>query len=179
MYTAHSTEKGENKLKTIILPGYSIKNKDWAEKTSVELKLDHEIIVHNWKHWGDGGTMSVKKEMGRISEELADEKFNILGKSVGARITVRVMSEMQDKVYKVILCGVASISDDSKKAYSKALSGFPSENIICFQNTKDRFVPYSDVEKFIHNINPKIKVIEKSRSDHHYPFYEDFQKFLK
>ncbi len=165
-------------MKTIILPGYSPKNKEWAEDTADELELGHAIIVHNWEHWVTGGNMSVKKELERIKKELAGEKFNILGKSVGARMTVRVVNEMKESVNKVILCGIASISADSKKAYSKALVDFASTKVICFQNTKDRFVPYSKVEKFIHSINPKIKVVEKPRSDHHYPFTADFQKFL-
>ena len=166
-------------MKTIILPGYSTKNKEWADETANELKLDHEIIVHNWEHWKTGGNMSVKREMEKIKDELGEDNFNILGKSVGARISIRVISELRDQVNKVILCGIASISENSKKAYLKALLDFPSENIICFQNTKDSFVPYSNVKKFIGDINPKIKVIEKPRSDHHYPFTADFQKFLK
>ena len=37
---------------------------------------------------------------------------------------------------------------------------------------------YKDIKIFIGSINPKIKIIEKPRSDHHYPYPEDFQKFL-
>jgi len=166
-------------LKTIILPGYSPRNKKWADDISKEIKLEDIIIVHNWKHWQEGGSMSVKNEMEKIKEELGAEKFNIIGKSVGARMTIRIVTKMKDKVNKVILCGIAGISETSQKAYTIALSDFPSEKIICFQNTKDPFVPYSEVEKFIHAINSRIKVIEKPRSDHHYPYSADFQKFLQ
>lgn len=166
-------------MKTIILPGYSPKNKEWADETARELNLDHEIIVHNWKHWETGGNMSIKYEMEKIKEELDEDDFNIIGKSVGARIAVRTISELRKQVSNVILCGVASVSDDNKKAYIKALSNFSSENIIVFQNTKDSFVPYQEVKKFIKGINPKIKVIEKPRSDHHYPYSDEFQEFLR
>lgn len=90
--------KEESRIKTIILPGYSPKNKEWADEISEKLNLGHEIIVHNWKHWKDGGSLSIKYELGKIKEELGDEKFNIIGKSVGARITIRVVSELRKQV---------------------------------------------------------------------------------
>ena len=117
-------------MNTIILPGYSTKNKEWADETANELKLNHDIIVHNWEHWKTGGNMSVKREMEKIKDELGEDNFNILGKSVGARISIRVISELRDQVKKVILCGIASISENSKKDYLKALLDFLSENII-------------------------------------------------
>ena len=179
MSTPVSTAKEENEVKTIVLPGYSPKNKEWADEVAKKLDLGHKVIVHNWKHWKDGGSMSIKYEMEKIKEELGEDDFNIIGKSVGARITVRVLSELNEQVDKVILCGVASISEDTKKAYEKALTDFPSEKIIVFQNTKDPFVPCQEVKKFIQGVNPKIKVIEKRGSEHHYPYYEDFQTFLQ
>lgn len=166
-------------MKTIILPGYSLHNKDWALDIKKELKLGHPVLVHEWRHWRDGSSLSLKYEMEKIGKEVGEDEFNIIGKSVGARMAIRVISELRDKVKKVILCGVASISGDSQKAYQKALTDFPPERIICFQNTKDPFVPYQEVKKFIHFLNKKIKVVEKGRSDHHYPYLEDFQNFLK
>ncbi|MCH7641161.1 hypothetical protein IID22_03120 [Patescibacteria group bacterium] len=173
-------------MKTIILPGYSPKNKEWADEIAKQLDLalpagrqGHEVFVHNWKHWKDGGSMSIRYEMEKIKEELGEGDFNILAKSVGSRIAIRVLSEVKGRVNKVILTGIASISEDTKKAYEKALADFPPEKIICFQNTKDPFVPYSEVKKFIQGVNPKIKVIEKPGNEHHYPYYSDFQKFLE
>ena len=166
-------------MKTIIFPGYSLRNKKWADDTAGRLNLESDIIVHNWKHWKNGGSLSIKYELRKILEEIGDNRVNILAKSVGSRIAIRVLPELKCRVSKFILTGIASISKDTKKAYQNALADFPPEKIICFQNTKDPFVPYSDVKKFIQEVNPKIKVIEKPRSDHHYPYYEDFQNFLK
>jgi len=173
---------------TIILPGYSRHNKEWADEIAKEIKLDYEVVVHNWKHWSDstGSSLpvgkvglSIKYELEKIKKEIGSEDFNIIGKSVGARMAIRVIQDLRNQVNKVILCGIASISPVSKKAYEKALADFPAQNIICFQNTKDPFIPYSKVKKFIGEINPKIKIIEKPRNDHHYPYPADFQKFLK
>lgn len=165
-------------MKTIILPGYSPQNKEWADDLKKDMKLGHGVVVHQWKHWS-GGSFSAPREVEAILEEAGEEKFNIIGKSVGARIAVRLISELRERVSKVILCGIASVSENSKKAYTKTLENFPSVKIIVFQNTHDPFVPYSEVKKFIKSINPKIKVIEKPGSEHHYPYPKDFQEFLK
>ena len=167
-------------MKTIILPGYSLHNKEWAEglAESLKQKAEGEVVVHNWGHWKTGGKMSVVMEMAAIKREIGEAEFNIIGKSVGARMAIRVIAELREKVRKVILCGVASISEGSKKAYKKALSNLSSEKIIVFQNTDDPFVPYSKVREFMKVINPHINVTEKSRSDHQYPYPNDFQIFL-
>ena len=52
------------------------------------------------------------------------------------------------------------------------------ENIIVFQNSHDPFATYEEVKKFMVKVDPKIKVVEKERTDHNYPYFEDFQLFL-
>jgi pimeloyl-ACP methyl ester carboxylesterase len=169
-------------MKTIILPGFSPHNKEWAEDIKKDLKLSHDVLVHEWRHWKNSlslsTSLSLSYELNKIREEVGEDEFNIIGKSVGARMAIRVITELREKVKKVIICGVASISPDSQKAYLKALTTFPPDKIIVFQNTNDPFVPYLEVKIFIESINPKIKVIEKPRSDHHYPYPAEFQKFL-
>ena len=167
-------------MKTIILPGYSLHNKEWAVELaeSLKQKAEGEVAVHNWEHWRTDGNMPVVKEMAAIKREIGGREFNIIGKSVGSRMAIRVISEFKSQVNKVILCGIASISEGSKKAYKKALSNLSSEKIIVFQNTDDPFVPYSKVREFMKVINPHINVTEKSRSDHQYPYPNDFQIFL-
>lgn len=168
-------------MKTIILPGYSYRNKQWADELASQLKIGHDVIVHNWTHWekSSSGRLSIKQELQKIKKEVKTDKFNIVGKSVGARITVRVVSEIGNNVQKIILCGVASVSDVTKEAYKKALSDFPESKIIVFQNTRDPFVPYRNVKDFMNSVNPKIRVIERPGNDHNYPYAEDFKKFLK
>jgi len=169
-------------MKTIILPGYSPHNRDWAIELKKNINLGHEIMVHEWRHWKNSlslsTSLSLNYELKKIREEVGEDEFNIIGKSVGARIAIRVITELREKVNKVIICGVASISVDSQKAYIKALTTFPPDKIIVFQNSSDPIVPYSKVKVFIRNISPEIIIIEKPRSDHHYPYPTDFLKFL-
>lgn len=75
-------------MKTIILPGYSLKNKDWAETIAKEMKLGHKILVHNWKHWTKGGSLSQKYEVEKILVEIGNDDVNIIAKSVGTLIAI-------------------------------------------------------------------------------------------
>lgn len=50
--------------------------------------------------------------------------------------------------------------------------------MVVIQNKNDNHGTYKSVKGFIEKINPKIKVIERERSDHHYPYYSEFLKYL-
>lgn len=157
-------------MKTIILPGFSLHNKEWAEK------LDG--VVHCWLHWTTGKSLSLKVESERILDEVGKEKVNFIAKSVGTGVLMHVLPEIKSQINKIILCGIPSVSDERKKLFVTSLLGFPAENIICFQNTLDPFATFEEVKKFMGDVSINIKVVEKSGSDHNYPYFEDFEKFL-
>ena len=93
-------------MKTIILPGYSPHNKDWAEGIKAKLVLGHNVVVHNWEHWDKGGSLSAKKEASRILEEVGHEDIvNIIAKSVGTFIAVLLLPNSAQKVRKIIFLG--------------------------------------------------------------------------
>ena len=120
----------------------------------------------------------MKYELAKILEELGGDKFNIIAKSVGTYVSAKLTLQVVNQIEKIILCGIPSTSDKRKEIYQKAFAGFSSQKIICFQNLSDPFANYDEVKKFNHSINPKIQVKKMPRSDHHYPYSEDFQKFL-
>lgn len=166
-------------MKTVILPGYSPHNKDWAEYTKSKLHLGHEIIVHNWLHWTKG-SFSLPREVDSLLKKFGKEKINIVAKSVGTRVAMHIIAKNPNQMNKLILCGIPTKVESkvAKKIYTSGLSLLSPSQVIIFQNTNDPFASFSIIEKFIHLINPKIKVIEKTRSDHQYPYPEDFQEFL-
>jgi len=167
-------------MKTIILPGYSPSNLEWALEVSKKVNLDHLISIHEWEHW-KGGTMSVKKEIEKIMKSLkGDEKINIIAKSVGTRVLMNITPLLKGRIGKIILCGIpAKLQDEKAMAlYKNGLSQIPTNNILVIQNTNDPFVPAEIMKKQIHSINPNIKFIEKTRSDHNYPHFQEMQEFL-
>lgn len=164
-------------MKTIILPGFSPHNKDWAE--NVAHYLDNNAFVHNWRHWKNGkSNLSLKEELEDILKEIGGEKVNIIAKSVGTMVCMHLLKIIPKNFNKIILCGIPSVSEKRKELFTSSLSGFNPKNIIVFQNTKDPFAGYKEVKNFISKVNDKIEVIEKARSDHNYPYFEDFQQFL-
>jgi pimeloyl-ACP methyl ester carboxylesterase len=102
-------------MKTIILPGYSPHNKEWADELKKEMHLDHEVIVHNWQHWKKG-SFTIKRELKNILDEIGEGKVNILAKSVGVRIAYELMSEIPDRINKVILAGTAGAAKEENKS---------------------------------------------------------------
>lgn len=165
-------------MKTIILPGYSLHNKDWALEIKKSLSFKQSVLVHEWQHWKLGGALRPKYEIGKILKEIGRDKVNIIAKSVGTMIAMKVLSEIGGQVGKIILCGIPSVSEERKILFTTSLSGFPPENVVCFQNTEDPFATFAKVKKFISEVNSKIKVIEKPAETHNYPYFADFQLFL-
>lgn len=160
-------------MRTIIFPGYSLRNKGWGG----EIAKDLDAKLHYWKHWA-GGSLSVKYEVGKILEEIGDDEVNILAKSIGTMVAMHTIQKIPGRVEKIILCGIPSTSDQRLKLFQKSLAHFPSENIIVFQNEKDPLGNYKEVKKFMSKVNPRIKVVKMPRSDHNYPYPEEFRKFL-
>ena len=177
-------------MKTIILPGYSPHNKDWALEIKKELKLGNNVLVHEWRHWKSPSlSLSLRYELSEILRKTGKDKVNIIAKSVGTRIAMYLIAKIPNQINKVILCGIPTKAESKtvNKIYTSGLSLLSPSQVIIFQNTNDPFASYSDIKKFIGKLNPKInkfvsseiKVIEKPGSDHHYPYSLDFLKFLK
>lgn len=135
-------------------------------------------MVHEWRHWKLGGALRPKYEIGKILKEIGRDKVNLIAKSVGTMIAMKVLSEIGGQIGKIILCGIPSVSEERKILFTASLSGFPPENVVCFQNTKDPFAAFIEVKKFMSEVNSKIKVVKKPGCDHNYPYFEDFAGFL-
>lgn len=180
-------------MKTLILPGYSEHNREWAEDIAKTLSVNNlPTIVHNWLHWRSTQIdlnitsgkvaklgMSLRKELVRIREEIGNDKVNIIAKSVGVYVCLNLVPKISRQVNKVILCGIANVASDDKRDLVNTLTSRISlEKILCIQNENDKYVPYAAAEKFYHSVNLGLKVISKPRSDHAYPYAEEFEKFL-
>ena len=165
-------------MKTIILPGYSEKNREWATELLKEMKLDHQVAVHEWGHWQSGG-FNLKHELEQIAQKVESEEVNIIAKSVGTSVAMNLLAQGLS-IQKLILCGIPfrGFGEDRKSLFRDNLKKFPVSKVVVFQNSKDPLGNFSIVEKFIHSINPKIKVVEKEAGNHNYPYQEDFQEFL-
>lgn len=165
---------------TTILAGYSPRNKDWADGLAKDLKLDHKVIVHNWKHWS-GGSFSMPYELKKLTEEIGDEgQINLIAKSVGTRVVMNLPDEIVKRVNKLILCGIPTKLENNaaRKLYKDGLNKFDPKKITIFQNEKDPLANYLVINKFVKSVNKNIEVKSMPRSDHHYPYTSEFRKFL-
>ncbi len=161
---------------TLILPGYSSKNKSWAEETADSLKLEGQIRPVFWDHWEDENQKFDAEEKATLAvRHSKGDKINIIAKSIGTLVAAFMAKEIPNQLNKIILCGIPISDNWLKKGNIELISQIPSDNLIVFQNTSDPLGSYSQVKELF----PNFKVIKKEASDHNYPYYEDFQKFLE
>ncbi|HSX48856.1 MAG TPA: hypothetical protein VLE44_01200 [Candidatus Saccharimonadales bacterium] len=161
-------------MRTIVLPGYSLKNKDWAYE--VRNKLQGDVEVAEWAHWSDENEKwNPQKEAERIASKVGEETVNIIAKSLGTLVACFLIPNI--KVNKIIFCGIP-LNDMGENDYSQYKILSKLENIIIFQNDNDAHGNFLQVKEFVGKINSGIKIIEKIGDTHDYPYYEDFKKFL-
>lgn len=169
-------------MKTIILPGGSIKNKVWAEETAREMGL-YDFKIIEWDTWqsSEPTSLDFQKESEKLIQAIGNDKVNVLAKSVGSIIFARNINTIAALLNKVVLCGLPldgeGFTEENFSWYAN-LKSLPSNNILVFQNSNDPLGPFSKIETFVHAFNPEIKVVSKERSDHSYPYPEDFKNFL-
>lgn len=167
-------------MKTITLPGYSLSNREWAEEIK---KRIGNVQVHEWKHWvtGEQKDFSVKNEVEKVSQEVGESKVNIIAKSIGTLVAASLIKEIAGQIKKTILCGIPTAflkdNDLENKSYFN-LKNLNPKNILVIQNSQDPLATYDQIKEMFSKINPEIKVLEKNREDHNYPYYSDFEKFL-
>ena len=149
-------------MKTIILPGFSAHNKEWAEAVAEKLQVKHEVRPIFWEHWTDPKkSFNPQKKAQGVIDLIGDGYANLIAKSVGTLVVALVLKAIPQKIKKVILCGIPTISGERLKIFQEAFVHFPSENVLVFQNTRDPFASFAEVKEFMSKVNPKIKVIKK------------------
>ncbi len=163
---------------TYILPGFSPKNKEWADTTKSQLNPICPSVAIHWEHWQTGGERPEdwkQQEAKKILAMTGGEQINVLAKSIGTVIAMGLLSY----VNKLILCGIPTVDlKESALDYYRPLKDFPPARILCIQNKHDNHGSYLAVKALIDILNPKIPVICKSGDNHEYPYPEEFINFL-
>lgn len=169
-------------MNTIILPGFSIKNKDWAEEVKRKLRGIVPTKVICWEHWKNEKAKPgwIENEAEKIIESIGNNRVNLLAKSISTAVAMVVLKSKKEQVNKTVLCGIP-VNDflEGDENYYSALKTISSEVVLCIQNKGDDHGSFSDVEKFVRSINPDIKVREKPRLDHEYLYFSDFGNFFQ
>lgn len=168
---------------TYIIPGFSIQNKAWAEETKAKIEPEFPATVYYWQHWTTGAAEKgwITIEASRITQKIisGEKDYSIIAKSIGTAVASEVLGMAAARPKKIILCGVP-INDFllGTDRFYESLKAISPQNILCLQNETDPHGSFAQAKEFYAKINPAIKVVSTPRSDHEYPFFEDFKKFL-
>jgi predicted alpha/beta hydrolase family esterase len=169
-------------MKTLILPGFSIHNKAWADQLSSEfIKNDMEATVVYWDHWKTGQLKDFNEinETDKIVDYIDKDTVNIVAKSIGTFITMKVLEKIPGNINKIVLCGIPvnDINDEMALKYN-SLKNFDSFNALVIQNDKDPHGSAEQIKQLVHNINSKIKLIVTPGDTHEYFYFDEIIKFV-
>jgi len=174
---------------TLILPGYSPSNYDWAKETKSGLRVSSEVVIWEWEHW-KGGLFNLDRETGNIIKLVGKGDVKIIAKSVGTRVAMKVLIAIGGQVEKLILCGIPTKTDTENLSIGgknldtednlciQGLSKIDPAKVLIIQNDHDPLVTFTEIKKFIGASFSEIKFVKGERSDHHYPYTSLFNKFL-
>ena len=122
----------------------------------------------------------IKSEVSKIINTYANQKINVIAKSLGTLIAMNVLNQKLEIFNKIVLCGIPINDFQSGDAEVYEILGeLSSDKVICIQNNDDPHGNLNQIRKLLNSVNPDIQLISKESSDHNYPYYEDFRSFLK
>ncbi len=163
-------------MKTVILPGYSPHNLEWADAIAARLP---GAEVHHWAHWESGGNMDPRAELTAIQKRIGAGPAHLLAKSVGCRLAAHMVAKVPERIGRVVFCGIPSTGKETQQDFTAALGTLPVDRFLVLQNTNDPYARHAEVAAMLAAIAPDLKVLPRPRDDHHYPYPEDFNQFLK
>jgi pimeloyl-ACP methyl ester carboxylesterase len=167
-------------MKTLFLPGYSVTNKLWMEETITNLP-ELSFVPAYWEHWSSFTEQPFQYdlEIRKVISTLPNEPVNILSKSIGTVIALKLLATKKVNLSKLVLCGIPlhTVPEATFDLF-RPLSALNANDILVIQNDKDPVAPSSEVVELISSINPDIKIINKPDSTHTYRYSDDFAKFL-
>ncbi len=168
-------------MKTILLPGFSLQNRDWAEEVRDQIGKRVGLEIHYWPHWQTGEAIEgwKEREVERFLNETGKEKVNVIGKSIGTLVAVMALNKNIEIVNKIVLCGVPVYDlrpgdGDNYQVLARLRPG----RVMVIQNEKDNHGSFDDVAKMMASISQNILTVSRPREDHHYPYAPDFENFL-
>ena len=158
---------------TYILPGYSPRNKDWAEEVAKNLKVEGQVRPVFWEHWTDPEyKFRPKEKADLLARHAKGESINIVAKSIGTLVASYIIDLVPNKINKAIFCGIPVNDIGTKDTdFIKAQIKNLGDKIVIYQNENDPHGAFGQVKDFG-------KVYLKAGSDHDYPYYEEFDSYL-
>lgn len=160
-------------MQTLILPGYSSKNKEWVDEVAKNLKVNHIIRPFYWMHWTDeSSNFDAQEKANLIIKHIKEDKINIIAKSIGTLVASKVVEKIPNQIERIIFCGIplTSLSVEDLNII-KFVINILGNKFLGFQNMDDPHGSFEQVKNFG---NIKMKVA----SDHNYPYFDEFNKFL-
>ncbi|MDP3917732.1 MAG: hypothetical protein Q8Q30_00975, partial [Candidatus Woesebacteria bacterium] len=160
-------------MQTLILPGYSKKNKEWADEVTKNLKTEGVIRPFYWMHWTDENSKFDPQEKAElIIKHIRGEKINIIAKSIGTLVASLVSQTIPEQVDKIIFCGIPlkSLNEEEIELIKKCIVS-KKKKFVGFQNINDPLGSFDEVKGF-----GNVKMT--NRDDHSYPFFDEFNEFL-
>lgn len=167
-------------MNLLVLPGFSLKNKDWAENIKKGLGNKFNVYIAYWKHWTQGKADPdwIENEVKSLSTSIKPNS-SLIAHSVGCIVAMKILQKNQTIFNKIILCGIP-LYDFQKgdRNLFKILANQNLEKVLCVQNINDNHGSFAETKKFLHSIDPQINVVSKAASDHRYPYVELFNDFI-
>lgn len=158
---------------TFILPGFSIKNKEWVEETASSIKPEGQIRPVYWDHWDDSSQkFNAEEKADLIVRHSKGDQLNIVAKSIGTLVASLIIEKVPEQINRVILCGIPvnDLKSDEIEIIKKAIHSL-GDKIIILQNDADPHGTFDQVKNFGN-------VTSKPAGNHEYLYIEDFQEFL-
>lgn len=168
-------------MNIILLPGNSLSNKEWIDKTADTMRSGFESsIVQYYDHWERGGDLiDIGKEVEKLAVSVKKlNSYVIFAKSAGVLVTLKSIKDKKIDPKKCVFVGTPVNWAKEKDIIFQDWFKLFSVPTLFIQHTGDPVISSSDLKNFLNeNGVSNFKFLELPGNSHDYPELDTLTKF--
>ena len=172
-------------MKIFLLPGQSIKNKEWIENVEREFKKEFSNTeVMYYEHWSLGKEQTdIDLEVERLVEKVnsSNEEYIVFAKSIGTLVFLKSIKDLKKKPKGVLMVGFCYYLMNRLGYDVNDLIKNVDFRIDIYQKEFDTAGKYEEIKKFSNEYIDikKYECVGEENNDHHYGNLEYLLELVK
>jgi hypothetical protein len=162
----------QNAMNALFLSGESLYNKTWIEQVMDELgPVFDKIVLHDYRHWEQGGTIDFAYELSRVIEEVNNlQPYAIFAKSAGAVLSMLGIARgALDPEYCVFVGVPLPLAKRTEDAFATWARNYHKSTLF-IQNDQDPLTNAHELNAYLLGIGQQnYELITLPGDSHNYP----------
>ncbi len=170
-------------MNALYLSGESLYNKDWMKEVVSDLSpLFEKNLMHEYRHWDQGGPIDFSYELPHVIEEVDDKlaPYFIIAKSVGSVLSMLGIARgALDPEFCVFIGVPLPLAKRTEDALAFWARNYHKDSLF-IQNDQDPLTSAQELKEYLQSINlQKYEFETMSGDSHNYPDLAEIHELVE